>query len=168
MERREYRTVDKSTWPRGPWDNEPDKVQWQDEATGFPCLIVRNEVGALCGYVGISTQHPLYGKDYDDAGLSIHGGLTFAASCDHSDEATGICHVPAAGEPDNIWWFGFDCAHAFDRMPGIEAIEAKLGETAIRGCIYRDLAYVTAECQSLSKQLKEIFTEETTTRGTAE
>ena len=35
---REYRTVDKSTWARGPWDTEPDKMQWRDEATGLDCL----------------------------------------------------------------------------------------------------------------------------------
>jgi hypothetical protein len=34
----EYRNVvDKSTWGEGPWNNEPDKAQWQDEATKLPC-----------------------------------------------------------------------------------------------------------------------------------
>ena len=57
METIEYRTMDKSVWGPGPWQNEPDKRQWQDEATGLPCLIVRNSMGALCGYVGVSEGH---------------------------------------------------------------------------------------------------------------
>ena len=46
METIDYRTVDKTTWGAGPWQDEPDKKQWRDE-TGFPCLIVRNNGGAL-------------------------------------------------------------------------------------------------------------------------
>lgn len=60
----EYTTIDKSTWGPGPWQDEPDKIQYVDEATGLPCLIVRNgkEIGALCGYVGVLPGHPLHGK----------------------------------------------------------------------------------------------------------
>jgi hypothetical protein len=61
-----YRTIDKSSWPRGAWDDEPDKKQWQDTATGLPCLIVRNGVGALCGYVGVPRWHPWHGRQYGD------------------------------------------------------------------------------------------------------
>jgi hypothetical protein len=38
MDTIEYRTIDKSQWGPGPWQDEPDKKQWQDEATGLPCL----------------------------------------------------------------------------------------------------------------------------------
>lgn len=90
MQRLEYRNVvDKSDWPRGEWDNEPDKIQWQDEATGLPCLIVRNNhMGFLCGYVGILKSHPLYGKGYDDVPYDDgpHGGLTYANSCGDSSK----------------------------------------------------------------------------------
>lgn len=41
-------------WGPGPWDGEPDKMQWTDPATGLDCLIVRNTLGALCGYVGVT------------------------------------------------------------------------------------------------------------------
>lgn len=44
-----YTTKDKSTWGDGPWQHEPDKMQYEDPDTGLPCLIVRNAVGALCG-----------------------------------------------------------------------------------------------------------------------
>jgi hypothetical protein len=59
METREYRFIDKSEWDRGPWDNEPDKVQWQDAATGLPCIARRSEaMGSWCGYVGVAEGHP--------------------------------------------------------------------------------------------------------------
>jgi len=106
MERIEYRDViDKSDWARGPWDNEPDKIQWQDPATRLPCLIVRGPIGALCGYVGVYEWHPLFGVGYSEcpkgeacserkpdgdyqycdhrpeSALTVHGGLSFADRC---------------------------------------------------------------------------------------
>lgn len=66
MQRIEYSNVyDKTNWGAGDWQKEPDKVQWQDEETGLPCLIVRGPTGALCGYVGVPQGHPAYGLSYD-------------------------------------------------------------------------------------------------------
>lgn len=65
MEPRSYTTVDKSAWGDGPWQSEPDKMQWRDETTGLVCLIVRGPLGALCGYVGVPEKHPAYGLSYD-------------------------------------------------------------------------------------------------------
>jgi hypothetical protein len=77
----EYR-IDKSTWGEGPWQQEPDKLQFCDEATQLPCLIVRASVsGSLCGYVGVTEGHPAFGLKYDAVDVSVHGGLTFAGSC---------------------------------------------------------------------------------------
>lgn len=154
----EYRdVVDKSSWARGPWDFEPDKVQWQDPATGLPCLIVRGPSGALCGYVGVSAGHPLFGKAYDETELSAHGGLTFSNMCQEGmSEASGICHKPAAGEPDHVYWFGFDCAHAGDLTPGTDAALARFGSRFhIPGNTYKSLEYVQAQCLDLARQLKE-------------
>lgn len=143
----EYRTMDKSAWGPGPWQSEPDKRQWQDEATGLPCLIVRNRVGGLCGYVGVSEGHPSYEKDYDNAGdFEVHGGLTFANHCQPGDESKHVCHKPEPGEPDHVWWLGFDCVHCFDIAPGMD----RHGRTE---SVYRDFAYVAGECASLAKQL---------------
>ena len=152
METKEHRTINKATWGAGPWQDEPDKRQWQDAATGLPCLLVRNESGGnLCGYVGVFTSHPLHGKDYDVPEVEVHGGLTFAGGCGHSgDESRGICHVPGAGEPDSVWWFGFDCAHAWDRRP---AYEARYPEYVDPVDIYRTAAYVEGECCQLAQQL---------------
>lgn len=63
----EEHDIDKTAWPTGLWTNEPDRKQWQDEATGLPCLIVRTAHGGnLCGYVGVPKSHPLHGKSYSE------------------------------------------------------------------------------------------------------
>lgn len=170
METKQYTTMDKSTWPRGAWDHEPDKVQWEDPATGLPCLIVRGQAGNLCGYVGVPPSHPWHGKGYSqridectlkceqdehyshsiDSRIRVHGGLTFAASCEPGDdEARGICHIPGSGEADHAWWYGFDCAHCFDLCPAYANILPSLMSESE----YRDLAYVRAEVTALAAQL---------------
>lgn len=105
---------DRQGWPSGPWDDEPDYATWYDEETGLPCLIVRNHIGALCGYVGFPEDHPLHGVPYDavlwEAG-DVHGGLTFSDHC-----GGHICHVPRRDE-GHVWWLGFDCAHSCDFAP---------------------------------------------------
>jgi hypothetical protein len=161
MQARSYRTVDKSAWGPGPWQDECDKLQWPDEETGLPCLIVRNRFGALCGYVGVAEGHPWFRADYDIPEVDVHGGLTFAAPCSpNEDESSGICHVPDPGEPEHVWWFGFDCAHANDLCPGMLARECALG-LSTRGSEedeYRDMTYVRAECARLAKQLAHALT----------
>lgn len=154
METKEYRTVDKSEWPRGVWDAEPDKMQWPDPATGLPCLVVRGPSGALCGYVGVPAGHPLFGKDNDGDAcdyIRVHGGLTFSGPCaDAGDEARHICHVPGPGEPDHVWWLGFDCAHCDDLSPArFDSRWARLSEET-----YKNIAYVRAEVARLAAQLK--------------
>lgn len=152
----EYRFIDKSDWERGAWDNEPDKVQWPDPATGLPCLAVRSpHTGSWCGYVGVEEGHRYFGVDYNDVDIDCHGGPTFSAFC--SGKEHGICHLPAPGEADKVWWLGFDCAHAFDLMPNIAAkmkhlaIEDKF--TFMNWDTYRNLAYVQAECARIAQQL---------------
>jgi len=145
-----YQTIDKSTWGDGAWQQEPDKIQWQDEATNLPCLAVRHEsFGHWCGYVGVGPGHPSHGKGYNDVDVDVHGGLTFADKCVGTPER-GVCHVPEAGEPDHVWWLGFDCAHAFDRQPGMEARHPDLYDAANE---YRRLGYVQKECRGLARQL---------------
>jgi hypothetical protein len=170
MDTIEYRYLDKSTWEEGPWKWEPDKVQWPDRGTGLPCLAARNRMGAWCGYVGITEAHPWFGLGYSDRidrlpedesygpalrpdGLIlVHGGLTFASACDpDATEERGICHKPSAGEPDHVWWFGFDCSHWGDYWPGNG--EADAWRSIPRSGIYRDMAYVKFTCAKLAEQL---------------
>ena len=95
------------------------------------CEIIRNSVGALCGYVIINSDNTLYGLDYDDiAGLidfTPHGGLTYANACDFS------------------WKVGFDCAHSGDLCPHLPSVWG--------GGIYRDLEFVKSECIKLAESI---------------
>lgn len=160
---RTYHHIDKKTWPVGPWRSEPDKMQWTDGETNLPCLIVRNPgSGHLCGYVGVTQWHPLFAVDYSqcpekcgeswcshspESVLDVHGGITFTDFCQEGKEETGICHIPEPGQPDRVWWFGFDCAHSGDRGPIYD--KPDYGE-------YRTVEYVQYECARLAKQLAEM------------
>jgi hypothetical protein len=171
---REVTYIDKSEWPDGPWKSEPDKVQWKDKATGLPCLAVRNRhSGHWCGYVGVAEGHPAFELPYDDAsalgpehkdgwkGLDVHGGLTYSAFCQDDEDAEdhGICHVPQPGEPDRVWWLGFDCAHSGDLSPklgytaGMLKVYADILEQKRSYETYQTLEYVQGECARLAEQL---------------
>lgn len=133
----------------GPWIDEPDRVEWRHE--GLPCLIRRGPLGALCGYVAVPPEHPWHGAHYDDVPASAHGGLTFADRC-HGE----ICHVPQPGEPDDVWWFGFDCGHYQDLIPEFckrIADGAYYAPILTEGVSYRDVAYVRAETLELAEQV---------------
>lgn len=113
----------------GPWDNEPDRLEF--ESHGLPCVIQRTKtVGTLCGYVGIPVGN-LFGDDYDNVKVDVHGGLTYSGY--------------GPGEGRSTWWFGFDCAHYGDLMPKFD-ITDEYGT-------YRDIEYVKAECIKLAAQL---------------
>lgn len=172
MNERSYRLVEKSEWGPGPWLDEPDKVVWVDDATDFDCMIVRNGGGALCGYVGVPEAHPWHGTSYGECRhpgcdesycyehspegrMDVHGGLTFAAPCTKgaSEDEHHICHTarPDTGE---VWWFGFDTAHAGDLCP---AYSTRYGVERIGGYeTYKTVDYVKAEVTSLAAQLKAV------------
>lgn len=154
----QYTTVDKSTWGPGPWQSEPDKMQFQDEVTGFPCLIVRTaRPGHLCGYVGVPESHPCYGKTfYELRELHAHGGINFCKPCSPAaPEDKGICHLPEEGESDKVWWIGFDCGHFGDLQPGNIAYFKTLGLPDIGDTdeTYRNVAYVKGQIADLAIQL---------------
>jgi len=144
--------MDKTSWGPGPWSGEIDKEQFSDEATGLPCLIKRNQMGALCGYVGVSEGHPWFGVDHSeiDETAEVHGGLTFAGSCQEGGEAETICHIPGPGEPDHVWWAGFDCSHAWDVVPAMTALSLDMQDWP--GVSYKTVAYVKAKCAGLAAQ----------------
>ncbi len=120
--------------------NEGDSKKWVYE--GYTCLIKRSKyMGHLCGYIGLPPTHKLYKKHYDDIDVMVHGGLTFA---DFWED-----------ERDNLWYVGFDCAHYGDFQPGL----AKLSPGYLRygldqGTTYKNMDFVTKECESLVDQLK--------------
>ena len=139
--------VDRKDWPRkdGPWNQEPDRIQWRDPETGSVCLIKRNAYGGLCGYVGVAPGHPWHNLNYMGLiGVQVHGGLTYSDHC-QDDPINGICHVPNPGEADHLYWLGFDCGHSFDLCPNERSYGGK----------YRDVKYVRDEVTNLAKQAKE-------------
>lgn len=118
--------INKSGWPRGPWDVEPDQASFVH--AGLSCEIRRHHwSGHLCGYVHIPEGHPWRGIDscddrsLDDAHKLVHGGLTFA-------------------DGERI---GFDCAHYGDMCPGDQGLTI--------GGEYRNLEYV----KGITKRLAE-------------
>lgn len=126
--------------PNDPWMNEPDREEF--EHCGYPCLIQRSEgLFNFCGYVAVPPGHPDHGKEYNDGiKVEVHGGLTYSNFC-----LNNICHTPKEGEPDNVWWFGFDCAHAGDYCPAVPYFRGR--------AIYRDINYVREEVKRLAEQL---------------
>ena len=159
METKTYTTIDRAAlgWPAGPWDGEPDKMQWPDVLTGLPCLAVRHpRYGHWCGYVGLPPGHPMYGNDCNDINFEIHGGLTFSGACSPGgDETKGICHMPEPGDPDDVWWLGFDCSHAWDFSPQDVKDKAERGYAfaMMDDQQYRTLAYVRQQCALLASQV---------------
>ena len=156
----------KTEWPEGVWQREPDQSRWVDAKTGLDCLVLRGPVGAWCGYVGVTSEHPAYGftnSKYDYSidevvsgeatkavniqsqinAIDVHGGLTYAGS----DDLRGC----------DRHWFGFDCSHAGDFAPGYEDV-TRLGLPTGWGTVieYRDMAYVQEECRRLAEQLAAI------------
>jgi hypothetical protein len=141
----EYK-VDKSLWPKGPWHDEPDRLEWRYQ--GMPCLIVRaSSTGALCGYVGLGKSHRYYAHRYGeiDALFDVHGGLTYSDTCQGH-----ICHVPKDNESDEVWWLGFDCSHCGDHSPRFSPLDHDT---------YKDIAYVKNEVEHLADQLVQVTDE---------
>ncbi len=160
----EYRTVDKTGWDEGPWQAEPDKIQYVDDQTGLPCLVKRNpRLGFLCGYVGVPEGHPLFGLNYTNGAveaLDAHHGVNYTDLCqDEDDPAASICHIPEPGDPDRVWWFGYDCGHMGDQAPAMLAREREMGfpppPHSDWGDIYRTVEYVKDVNAKLARQLAE-------------
>lgn len=57
-------------------------------------------------YVGIPKGHKFFGKFYDDINIGCHGGLTFCG------DDFGFNPIKIK----DIWWIGWDYAHAGDYM----------------------------------------------------
>jgi hypothetical protein len=161
-----------------PWETEPENANWTDDRTRLPCAMRRGPVGAWCGYVGLPNDHPLSGKSYNDivpvakavlertVNVDSVGVINlFCASLHASDFEQGRlplslaldCHggLTFSGSPpwlpDGYWWFGFDCSHSGDFIPG----SAKLfGRDEPRdGEVYRGFDYVQNIVTALARQL---------------
>lgn len=112
-------------------------------AAGLPYRVWRHYSGHWNGYVGIYHGHPYYGLHYDEcAGITVHGGLTFAETMDEW------------GYPD-MWWLGFDTAHACD-LTLFSFWQETSGFGSEFRDVYRTKQYVTKQCRLLALQLDQI------------
>ena len=132
--------------------------QWETKV-GLTAYVVAVDVGYYNGYVEIPKEHKLYGVKYRDFDydFNVHGGVTF----------TGTTYVD--GIDENVWLIGFDCNHAWDNLDveemeqyfdGIsEEVEEynRIFRNISSSSIFRDLDYVTAECESLAEQIGEEY-----------
>lgn len=160
------------------WTVEKD---WITDA-GLRAVVLMGDRGTRCGYVGVANDHPLYGCEYSDAApclvfpseeeigkrgivavwasqgearpdavFDVHGGLTYSG---------GQADYPAQSE--GLWWFGYDCAHAWDAASPeylAEMREQYPGQDYMWRVsddqVHRSLAYCVTECESLAKQMVE-------------
>jgi len=150
---------------------------------GLRCVVIMTDMGHRCGYVGVPKEHPLYGKCYSeeseyllmnvlkneelgkrsplslfamainksgnariDSYFDVHGGITYSGGKDD---------YPIESD---LWWFGFDCAHAGDARDlsvvndELRKIEERFPETGV----VRSLEYCIDECKRLASQLSKI------------
>jgi hypothetical protein len=102
----------------------------------------------LCGYVGVPTSHPYFGKPYD------YPSVISERSIDYACEADGLfSHVPSWKDGpqyprERIWYFGFDCSQVGDLTP-------RFADFMV-GAIYRDFTYVTEHVTRLAEQLAKV------------
>lgn len=92
----------------------------------------------------------------------------------HTSNATAESHIRGGGKgshypiDSDLWWFGFDCAHAgdgkdlqlaYERFPNEREHIFKMIELEkkfpILDEVVRTEGYVVAECRRLAEQLKE-------------
>ena len=111
-----------------------------------------NEVSIISLFAGGVSEH---GTMRIDCALKAHGGISYSAEGD-----------------EGLWWFGFDCGHAFDLSPGMAANLRRSGfpcpsmhEQAHRHDTYRDIDYVKQTCADLAFQLKQLEAEQELTHA---
>lgn len=150
----------------------------------FSCVIIMTDMGHRCGYVGVSSYHPLYRKPYNKGTevltkmlkkikkepIGKRGILSVVCwnSKKTSPEIAFDVHgsiTYSGGTSDypikqkRTWWFGYDCGHAGDGKD-----LAEISNTGAREIMekyptddpIRSLEYCIGECESLAKQLNEV------------
>lgn len=163
-------------WAPGPWHDEPDKLEFK--AHGMHCMIARANAGHLCGYVAVTTGHPLH--PHSKRGKFAHRILVDALKQrmaelrdKRSTEAimvrclvkySKISVVPDENLPSHEginycfmdrkqrYWFGFDCGHLGDVCP--RDVDSQFPPQPTD--VYRDIVYVKRVCKKLACKLAKI------------
>jgi hypothetical protein len=117
------------------WLEEPNKTEF--EHAGVKCLILRDRIMWLGGYVGLEPGHPHFGKHFRDIEVKgVHRGLNFSGRGDGQRRKEGL------------WWIGFYCDRPGDYVPG-RLDNLKGGE------VYRNIEYVRGEVKKLAEQMRD-------------
>lgn len=107
---------------------DPARILASGTHHGIDWHVASNNLGFRCGYARVPEGHPFFRKGWDDIGIDVHGGITYA---EYGTEKTE-------------WWLGFDCAHNGDapdpELPGSEQLEG------LRAGTVKSQAYAEAEC----------------------
>jgi len=115
--------------------SEGDYKEWTYQTRNgveYRLVIRRNSsLGFLCGYIEVTKDNKLFGDEYISLDLNVHGGLTYGSK-----------------KSDDVFVYGFDCGHFGDMIFDELGIKK-------RGDIYRDMNYVTKECEKLAEQFSE-------------
>jgi hypothetical protein len=129
-----------------PWEYEPDLYEWTHR--GIECVARRNmQTGAWCGYVDVPREVwesfrilSVNGTDTLDDLINVHGGVTYSENSLDKD----------------AFRIGFDCTHAGDKMPKMFNAETPMANKIFENDVYRDLAFVIAECESMVDQILKV------------
>tara|TARA_R110000868_G_scaffold58836_4_gene181063 strand:- start:1095 stop:1565 length:471 start_codon:yes stop_codon:yes gene_type:complete len=128
-----------------PWEYEPDLYEWIHR--GIECIARRNmQTGSWCGYVDVPREvwdkldSDLPRAEWVENELNVHGGVTYSENNLDKDAKR----------------IGFDCTHAGDKMPKMFNAETPMANKIFENDVYRDLAFVIAECESMVDQILKI------------
>lgn len=142
--------MDKSLWPDGEWKQEPDMFISYEEKYESYSMIIRQDAGYLCGYIGLTYSHPLYEITYSELGdygvePQCHWGLTLSNFKNWTDEAYEIGGlINHKEEFEKVWWVGFDCDHYGDYSPN--------RDRDVKDEVYRNIDYVKKHIDMIHEQ----------------
>mmetsp|Transcript_9446 Transcript_9446/g.10790 ORF Transcript_9446/g.10790 Transcript_9446/m.10790 type:complete len:227 (+) Transcript_9446:43-723(+) len=126
------------------------------EASGFPCIVVRNSMLCNLGYIILPPSHPFHGESCTHltaASIPVHREWTYAKSYEDSANLSKLFETT---EPnDNDWVVGFDCNWATDYLPlSGKCTNIFTGELKV----YRDVPFVENKLREAAAVLRNITT----------
>lgn len=172
---------EKTFYTHGEWEDEPDFEEFVHAE--LPCIVVRTDMGHLCGYVGVPPNHPAYPERMKDIREFTRKGIqkedgdwlviptpnippnwTDVSYQDLDIDVHGGLTWSEIGDDyhgrkEGFKWFGFDCAHAWDYLPPTNEKVHQI-YVEVTGRIgpsdhetYRNWEYVKQQTEHLAEQL---------------
>ena len=148
--------------------------------SGFRAVVIKTDMGHRCGYVGVDSTNPFYGKGYDESleiipsqeetSLGRKSPILAITAYDFESDRVktslgvaidvhgGLTYSSSKSDypiQSNLHWFGFDCAH-YNDLPDEEHQDTFYQLLCKDGAVHRTLDFCTKECESMASQLKEL------------